>query len=268
MATYAIGDLQGCYDELQALLKKINFNPERDTLWFVGDLVNRGPKSLECVRFVKSLGKSAITVLGNHDLSCLAKWHLKQRPPITLRKLFKAKDAADLMCWLEKQPLAHYDLKQDTLMVHAGIPPPWTLSKTMLCAAELSLMIQSNKRKKFYRCMFGNEPAVWKENLKGFSRLRYITNALTRMRFCTNKGALELKSKASPNRHHKNLQPWFVMAHPLPLPRVIFGHWAALMGQTASKHLIAVDTGCVWGNFLMAYRLEDGKKFKIKALKR
>ncbi len=263
MATYAIGDLQGCYDELQRLLQKIKFNPDKDILWFVGDLVNRGPKSLECLRFVKSLGGGAVTVLGNHDLSCLAKWHLKQPPPITLRKLFKAEDAAELMCWLEKQPLAHYDIKFNTLMVHAGVPPKWTLSQTMLCATELSLTLQSKKKKKYYRHMYGNKPEIWSDKLKGYARLRYITNALTRMRFCTLNGGLDLKTKSSPRHHSKKIKPWFMFEHPLPLPEIIFGHWAALMGKTGSKRYIAVDTGCVWGNYLTAYRLDDGKYFQV-----
>ncbi len=267
MSTYAIGDLQGCFDELQQLLKKIKFNPAKDTLWFVGDLVNRGPKSLECLRFVKSLGSSAITVLGNHDLSCLARWRLKQRPPITLRKLFKAKDAEELMYWLERQPLAHYDIKFNKLMVHAGVPPKWSLSQTMLCATELSLTLQSKKKKKYYRHMYGNKPEFWREKLTGYARLRYITNALTRMRFCTLKGGLDLKTKSSPSHHSKKIKPWFSFDHPLPLPDIIFGHWAALMGKTGSKHFIAVDTGCVWGHNLTAYRLDDGKYFSVKAKK-
>lgn len=265
MATYVIGDLQGCFDELQVLLRKIKFDRETDKLWFAGDLVNRGPKSLDCVRFVKDLGNAAVTVLGNHDLSCLYKWHCKKSPPVTLRKLFRAKDAAELMVWLQKQPIAHYDSNYDVLMVHAGVPPQWSLSQTMVCAAELSRVLNSKKTKKFYQQMYGNKPDTWKSGLKGHKRLRYITNALTRMRYCTTNGALKLESRASPNRIPKGLMRWFDYPHLIPLPKVVFGHWAALMGKTGNKQFIGVDTGCVWGNHLTAYRLDDGKYFKVKA---
>jgi bis(5'-nucleosyl)-tetraphosphatase (symmetrical) len=267
MATYAIGDLQGCFDELQALLKKIKFDPKKDKLWFAGDLVNRGPKSLECVRFVKSLGNSAVTVLGNHDLSCLAKWYCKKPPPIKLRKLFNAKDAKHLMHWLQKQPLAYYDKEFDTLMVHAGVPPAWSLSQTMLAASELKMVLNSKRAKNFYQHMYGNQPDSWKSGLKGNKRLRYITNALTRMRWCTKQGALDLDCKASPSSKPKNLLPWFEFERELALPKVIFGHWAALMGNTGSKQFIGVDTGCVWGHYLTAYRLDDGHRFTLKAMK-
>ncbi len=266
MSTYVIGDLQGCFDELQALLRKIKFNPEIDVVWFAGDLVNRGPKSLECVRFVKSLGNAAVTVLGNHDLSCLYKWTCKKPPPIKLRKLFRANDAKQLMRWLQKQPLAHYDADYDVLMVHAGVPPQWSLSQTMLSAAELNKVLNSKKtKKKFYQNMYGNRPETWKSGLKGHKRLRYITNALTRMRWCSEGGALKLSSRASPQKRPKGLLPWFEFERIMPLPKVVFGHWAALMGKTQSKKFIGVDTGCVWGNYLTAYRLDDGKYFKVKA---
>ena len=265
MSSYVIGDLQGCFDELQLLLKKINFNPKEDKLWFAGDLVNRGPKSLECVRFVKSLGDSAVTVLGNHDLSCLAKWYCNKPPPIKLRKLFKAKDAKQLMHWLQKQPLAYYDYEYDVLMVHAGVPPAWSLSETMLAASELSLVLQSKHAKRFYKKMYGNQPDKWKSGLKGNRRLRYITNALTRMRWCTKQGALDLDCKSAPQSKPKNLLPWFKFQRTLSLPKVVFGHWAALMGETGTKQFIGVDTGCVWGNYLTAYRLEDGRRFMVNA---
>jgi len=266
MSSYVIGDLQGCFDELQSLLKKIKFDPIKDKLWFAGDLVNRGPKSLECVRFVKNLGSSAVTVLGNHDLSCLAKWYCKRPPPIKLQKLFKAKDAAELMRWMRKQPLAHYDSEYDVLLVHAGVPPEWSLSQTMLAASELSLVVNSKHAKKFYQEMYGNQPDRWKSGLKGNTRLRYITNALTRMRWCTKQGALDLDCKSAPKSKPKNLLPWFDFKRNMSLPKVVFGHWAALMGETGTEQFIGVDTGCVWGNYLTAYRLEDGRRFTLKAI--
>jgi len=156
MSTYVIGDLQGCFDELQALLQKIKFNSNKDRVWFVGDLVNRGTQSLQCLRLVKSLGTAAITVLGNHDLSCLYQWYCQQRPPNELQPLFEAADAAELMHWLQKQPLAHYDYEFDVLMVHAGVPPNWSLSQTMSAAAELGMVINSKQAKQFYQNMYGN----------------------------------------------------------------------------------------------------------------
>ncbi len=266
MSTYVIGDLQGCFDELERLIKRIEFDARKDQLWFVGDLINRGPKSLDCLRFVKNLGSSAITVLGNHDLSCLYHWYCKIPPPPSLNSLFQANDAAELMLWLQKQPLAHYDSFYDVLMTHAGVPPSWSLSETMMAASELSIVLNSKQAKNFYNKMYGDLPNQWKSGLKGNKRLRYITNALTRMRWCTRQGALDFRCKSWPIDSSSNLRPWFKFERVMPLPKIVFGHWASLMGNTGSEQFIGVDTGCVWGNYLTAYRLDDNQFFKVDAV--
>jgi len=263
MANYVIGDLQGCYSELEALLKKINFNSKDDILWFVGDLVNRGPQSLECVQFVKALGNNAVTVLGNHDLSCLAKWRLGEDPPKTLQTLFSHADANQLMDWMEQLPLAHYSASLDCLMVHAGVPCTWTLEQTLEAAQELSLVLNSANKIQYYKNMYGDEPAYWSSDLIGQSRLRYITNAFTRMRFCYKDGKMEFQHKMVPSMAPQNLIPWFNLPSPIPRTKILFGHWAALMGVTHNDQFIGLDTGCVWGHYLSAYRIEDGQKFQV-----
>ncbi len=259
MSTYVIGDLQGCFVELRLLIQKIQFRPEKDRLWFVGDLVNRGPHSLACLRFVKELGDSAITVLGNHDLSLLSLWYTRKKPSKSLKQIWQAEDAEELMNWLSGLPLVHYDEKLDCLMVHAGVPAIWSLEQTLNAGKELSDVLKGSDPLTYYQNMWGDQPAQWNDELQGMDRLRYITNALTRMRFCTVDGQLELQNKVASGKQPEDLIPWFELPSRQLKSKIVFGHWASLMGKTGSEQFIGVDTGCVWGNQLTAYCLETNR---------
>lgn len=268
MATYAIGDIQGCLDDLLRLIDTIRFDPAHDQLWFAGDLVNRGHDSLGVLRLVKSLGRSAIVVLGNHDLHLLAAdaGHKKIDKSDELYRVLKAEDRKPLMQWLRMQPLVHYDAQFDAVMVHAGIPPIWSLQEALSYADEVQAVLQGKNCPHFLKAMYGDQPDQWHDKLKGEARLRLITNYLTRMRFCTKKGRIELKSKSSAAEAPKGFAPWFSHpSHKCANHRIIFGHWAALMGNTSSDNFIGVDTGCVWGAELTAYRLDDATFFSVKA---
>ena len=259
MATYAIGDVQGCCDELEYLIEKLNFDPARDCLWFVGDLVNRGPKSLETLRLVKSLGDSAITVLGNHDLHLLALAANPEAPVPDkwLQPVLEAPDGEDIMAWLTKQPLAHYDAEINTLMVHAGIPPGWTLDDVQQRAGEVEAVLQSDAAMDFLRAMYGSKPAIWSEKISGTDRLRFITNALTRIRYCTREGELDFAEKLAPGKQPLHLLPWFELQPEIEQGfRIVFGHWSTL-GLIQTDNIIATDTGCVWGGTLTAVRLDE-----------
>ncbi|MCW8857858.1 MAG: symmetrical bis(5'-nucleosyl)-tetraphosphatase [Kangiella sp.] len=269
MATYAIGDIQGCYDEFRLLLKKIQFNPAHDTLWLAGDLVNRGPKSLQVLQFAYEHQDACQLVLGNHDLSMLASYYTKAKLPkkSELNAIFAADNIKKLMKWLRKQPMAIYDKNLNVLMTHAGVPPQWDLKTTLACAYELeSVLSKKETAKDFFKHMYGNKPALWNPKLEGIERLRYITNAFTRMRFVHHDGTLDFKSKSSPGKQAKGLFPWYELTDIGHQTRVVFGHWAALNGKCPTPNLHALDTGCVWGNKLTALRLEDEKRFRVKAL--
>jgi bis(5'-nucleosyl)-tetraphosphatase (symmetrical) len=259
MAIYAIGDLQGCYDPFRMLLDEIKFDPDADKLWLVGDLVNRGPKSLKTLRFVKSLGDSAITVLGNHDLHLLALASGKIRGDRrfeTLTKILNARDRDELMHWLRHRPLAHYDKSLNTLLVHAGVHPSWTIKKTLARAAEVEEALQGDNYKKLLAEMYGNTPREWSGKLKGYKRLRFIINCLTRMRMLTQKGRLNFAHSAPPHRARKGLVPWFEVDDAAWRgTRVVFGHWSAL-GLVVLPDLISLDSGCIWGRQLTAVRLD------------
>ena len=269
MATYAIGDIQGCYDEFRLLLKKIQFNPAHDSLWLAGDLVNRGPKSLEVLQFAYEHQDVCQLVLGNHDLSLLASYYsqIKLPPKSQFHEIFAAKNIKSLMKWLRQQPMALYDKNLNVLMTHAGVPPQWDLKTTLACAYELEQVLsQKDTATNFFQHMYGNKPALWSNKLEGIQRLRYITNALTRMRFCHHDGSLDFKSKSSPGKQAKGLLPWYELTNINQQTRVVFGHWAALNGECPIPNLHAIDTGCVWGNALRALRLEDEKRFSVKAV--
>jgi len=259
MAIYAIGDLQGCYDPFRKLLDKLRFDPAADTLWLTGDLVNRGPKSLKTLRFVRSLGDSAITVLGNHDLHLLALGSGKA--PIndrfeTLRKTLRANDADELLDWLRHRPLAHYDKSLKTLLVHAGTYPSWSVKKTLARAAEVEEALQGDNFRTLLEKMYGNAPTQWSGDLNGYKRLRFIINCLTRVRMLTAKGRLNLAHSGPPWSARKNLVPWFEFhATAWSGKRIVFGHWSAL-GLIVLPELISLDTGCVWGRQLTAVRLD------------
>lgn len=270
MATYAIGDIQGCYPEFKQLLKDISFRPERDRLWLAGDLVNRGPGSLDVLRLVMDLGTSVQTVLGNHDfhLLAVALGIRKPKRSDTLDKLLKAKDSTDLLAWLGQQPLLHHDPELNFVMTHAGIPPAWSLGQAKALAAEVELEMRSPRQKKLLEKLFGNKPALWKEDLKGYERHRCIVNYLTRMRFCAPDSTLELETKSEASSAPKGFAPWFTYpSQVLKETRILFGHWAALEGHTGIAGIHALDTGCVWGSKLTALRLEDQQVFQVKAQK-
>ncbi|WP_308725321.1 symmetrical bis(5'-nucleosyl)-tetraphosphatase [Metapseudomonas otitidis] len=264
MTTYAVGDLQGCLDPLKCLLDRVAFEPVRDRLWLVGDLVNRGPKSLETLRFLFAMRDSVTCVLGNHDLHLLAVAHNVERlkKSDTLREIIEAPDAGDLLDWLRRQKLVHYDEARDIAMVHAGIPPMWTLAKALKRAAEVEEALLDDARLPlFLEGMYGNDPACWDSDLHGITRLRVITNYFTRMRFCKADGTLDLKSKEGADTAPPGYRPWF--AHPSRKTRgqkIIFGHWAALEGKCNEPGLHALDTGCVWGGTMTLLNIDNGQR--------
>ena len=264
MATYVVGDLQGCFTPLQRLLDRVAFDPAADVLWLTGDLVNRGPQSLACLRFVQGLGDAAVTVLGNHDLHLLAVAYagFKTKRKDTLEEILRAPDRDALLNWLRHRPLMHVDERRRLALVHAGIYPGWTLTQAHVCAQEVEEVLQSADHVDYFRDMYGNEPAIWCDTLEGMPRWRFITNAFTRMRICTPALALELSFKGEVKDIPAGFQPWFEYFQPPEGWRVFFGHWAALGAHTGRDNLVALDSGCVWGRFLTLVRLEDGAIFQ------
>lgn len=263
MAIYAIGDVQGCYTELVHLLDKISFDPARDELWLVGDLVNRGAESLAVLRLVKSLGDRAITVLGNHDLHLLAvaEGAAELHHSDTLDEILNAPDCAELLTWLRNQRMLH--VAGDFVLVHAGLLPGWTIAQAMQLAGEVEMVLRGDDHAKFLAHMYGNQPNAWDDDLTGYKRLRVITNALTRMRICTNSGEMEFRFKAEQHKIPAGYVPWFdVPQRASSQSTVIFGHWSAL-GLIVKDNLIALDTGCLWGGPLTAIRLEDRQVFQV-----
>jgi bis(5'-nucleosyl)-tetraphosphatase (symmetrical) len=271
MSTYVIGDLHGCLDELQLLLEKISFNKETDLLWFTGDLIIGGNKSLETLRFIKNLENNVICVLGNHDLTLLglavANIKMKEHIIKEFEPILNSPDKKEIVSWLRQLPLLHYDEKYNTLLVHAGIAPQWTIEKAINLAKEVEDIIQSEHATDFFLNMFGNKPEIWNDNLINWERARCITNYLTRLRFCSKEGHMNLLEKGPPHTPPPNLMPWYSVPNRLSKnTRIIFGHWAALEGEAKENNIVAIDTGCMWGNYLSAIRLEDNKIFKIKSL--
>ncbi len=266
MSTYAIGDIQGCYDELQQLLKKIKFDPAKDTLWFTGDLVNRGPRSLETLRFVKGLGDRAVTVLGNHDLHLLAVWQHKHKHFSSnegLEPIFEADDGEALLQWLRQQPLMHYDVELDYAMMHAGLPPQWSRKEALKLAAEVEKVLRGKKFHEFLGHMYGNKPSRWSENLEGWDRLRFIVNCFTRLRLCNDQGKLELKHKGKVKDAPEGFRPWFEHENRRSRKqRLVFGHWSAL-GLYQGNNVNGIDTGCLWGGSLSALKLETAEVISL-----
>lgn len=264
MAVYAVGDLQGCLDPLKCLLERVRFDPARDRLWLVGDLVNRGPKSLETLRFLYSIRESLVCVLGNHDLHLLAVAHNieRLRKADTLREIIDAPDSAELLDWLRRQKLLHHDEERDIALVHAGIPPQWTLKKALKRAVEVEEALQDDARLPlFLDGMYGNEPDKWDKDLHGAARLRVITNYFTRMRFCRADGTLDLKSKEGLDTAPPGFAPWFsIPGRKTRGQKIIFGHWAALEGNCHEPGLFALDTGCVWGGAMTLLNIDSGER--------
>jgi bis(5'-nucleosyl)-tetraphosphatase (symmetrical) len=262
MAIYAIGDVQGCCDELERLLASLHIDPARDELWFVGDLVNRGPRSLDTLRLVRSLGNQATVVLGNHDihLIALAFGNRGKAEDHELADVLDAPDGHELVDWLRQQPLAHYRPELNTLMVHAGVPPQWNPLLTVKLAREVEQALRSRNCAEYIRGLYGDEPARWSPGLVGQDRLRFITNCLTRMRYCAADGTLDLKENGPPGLQPPGLRPWFDMpGRQTATVRVVFGHWASL-GLLQRENLLGIDTGCVWGRRLTAVRLDGPAK--------
>ncbi|MHB0776372.1 symmetrical bis(5'-nucleosyl)-tetraphosphatase [Halomonas sp. WWR20] len=263
MTTYAIGDLQGCFVEFEALLTRLAFNPERDRLWLAGDLVNRGPASLECLRAVKRLGDSAKVVLGNHDLHLLAVAHgmARAKRSDTLEAVLEAPDRVELLDWLRMQPLLVTDSALDAVMVHAGLLPQWSLERTCRLAAEAEAILHGDRLVDFLAVMYGNLPARWSDDLEGVDRWRFIVNVLTRMRFIAADGTLDFSAKEGLDSAPAGFAPWFTYPRDDD-PRIIFGHWAALEGHApdATVRAEALDTGCVWGGPLTALNLTTGER--------
>jgi len=260
MAIYAIGDVQGCYAELCRLLEKINFDEAADTLWFCGDLVNRGPQSLHTLRFVKSLGSGAVTVLGNHDLHLLALYHSAKQPSPkdSLYALLNSPDCDELMSWLQSRPMLHYDASLETLLVHAGVHPAWSLKLAMSLAQELETVLGGETGKAFFQHMYGDQPDTWSDRLEAMDRWRCITNVFTRMRFFDARQKMNFSAKGGPTQHAgEGLTPWFELEAALaPQIRVLFGHWSTLAVGNYGRH-VALDAGCVWGGRLAALKIDS-----------
>ena len=269
MARYAVGDLQGCHREFVALLERLAFNPATDQLWLAGDLVNRGPGSLECLREVHALGDAARVVLGNHDLHLLAvaRGGASTKRSDTLDAILAAPERETLLDWLQQQPLAVAE--NDQLMVHAGLLPQWSCEQALGVAAEVQSRLTGPGGGAFLEQMYGNQPACWRDDLDGIERLRVIVNAFTRMRFIDADGCLDFVAKEGLDSAPAGFAPWF--SYPRhDDPQIIFGHWAALAGQTPGSRIRAeaLDTGCVWGGRLTALNLDSGERISVPSRQR
>ena len=280
MALYFVGDIQGCLTELKALLCQVNFDANVDELWLVGDLVARGPHSLETLRFIKSLGESAKTVLGNHDLHLLATYAglKKAKRNDRLDDLLNAPDVDSLMNWLAQQPLIRKIPTENTYMSHAGLSPQWSIKVAVEQAEIAHQYLISEHRNHWLSLMYGEQPNSWNHAISAEEKFRYTINSLTRMRYCISReisgagelaetdGDLEFQCKESPNEAPKNLAPWFTLTK-LPFDASwVFGHWAALMGECEAEDIYALDTGCVWGEHMTLLRWKDKKIFQQKAI--
>jgi bis(5'-nucleosyl)-tetraphosphatase (symmetrical) len=268
VATYAVGDIQGCYDEFARLLEKVRFDTASDRLWIVGDLINRGPDSLGVIRLVRSLGDAAVTVLGNHDLHLLAIRYGGHRvlPSDTFQDVIEAHDSAAVHEWLRHRPLLVCDEGLGYVMTHAGVPHIWSLEDARRYAAEVEAVMQGPDFERFFASMYGNRPDCWSDDLSGMDRWRVITNYLTRMRLVDVSGRLDFSHKGSLATAPRGWYPWYQLRARNPLPvKIVFGHWAAIEGETAEPDVIALDTGCVWGRALTALCFETGKLVSVLA---
>jgi len=257
MAEYAIGDVQGCFGELRLLLNKIGFDPRHDRVYFVGDIVNRGPQSLETLRFIKNMGESAVTVLGNHDLHLLSVAYgaSKTKRRDTFGDILGAPDRDGLLDWLRMRPLLH--LTSEFYLIHAGLPPQWDMETAARCAREVETVLRGDAAGEFFQIMYGDKPDRWSEKLEGWPRLRFITNCFTRLRYCDRNGVLDMKEKGAPgSQESPYLMPWFkVQGRASESAKIIFGHWSTL-GYHVEQNCHCLDTGCLWGGKLTAMRLD------------
>ena len=258
MAVYAVGDVQGCYDQLRRLVDRLAFDPDQDCLWLTGDLVNRGAGSLDVLRYVRSLGSAAISVLGNHDLTLLAVRHgqVKLRKKDTFGDVLGAEDCDELLHWLRHRPMVHRDATLGWTMVHAGFVPQWDIELALACAGELERVLRSASFRAFLGHMYGDVPDQWSDDLEGFDRLRFITNCLTRLRFCDLQGRIAMKEKGEPGSQPAEFHPWFdVTWRRTAGESIVFGHWA-MLGLHLGERVLGLDTGCAWGGRLSAARLD------------
>jgi bis(5'-nucleosyl)-tetraphosphatase (symmetrical) len=275
MSIYLVGDIQGCYSELTALLKQVSFDSEVDQLYVAGDLVARGPDSLATLRFIKSLKDSAKVVLGNHDLHLLAVYAgiKKVKKQDRLDALLAADDIDELMNWLAQQPLLQKIGKDNAFMSHAGISPQWTLAEAIEQAKLAELRLRSSDRNAWLSLMYGEKPNDWKQAKSEIEKFRYTVNAFTRMRYCYKNKNLEFESKSDPSTIQKSPQsnitllPWYELSSTINVTPWVFGHWAALMGECSHNNIYPLDTGCVWGNHLTLLRWHDKKTFTEPAHK-
>ena len=263
MAIYFVGDIQGCFSELDALLTQVGFSNNNDQLYIAGDLVARGPNSLETLRFIKSLGDNAKVVLGNHDLHLLAVYQgiKRENQHDLLSSLLSSPDAPSLMQWLIQQPLIQKLPNEETYMSHAGLSPQWTPAIAIEQAKIAHQHLTSSASNTWLNNMYGEQPSNWLLANDELEQFRFTVNSLTRMRFCQADGSLDFKCKESPTDAPKELSPWFEFGHIGEKTNWIFGHWAALMGQCGAKNLYALDTGCVWGQHMTMIRWHDKKIF-------
>ncbi|MDP5142517.1 symmetrical bis(5'-nucleosyl)-tetraphosphatase [Rheinheimera baltica] len=268
MATYVIGDLQGCFDALQRLLCHVNYQPEHDKLWFCGDLVARGPQSLQCLQFVKSLGEAAVTVLGNHDLHLLACYYgvseIKKQD--LLQPVFESPELESIVNWLRQQPLLHVSADQRFMMVHAGLAPAWSLQQAITMTQEVQTQLKTDPLP-ILQNMYGNKPEHFHDATTEQLRWRFTINSCTRIRFCRQDGSLELKEKGHP-RNQEQLVPWYEFWRNKLQAELFFGHWAALNGYSPIINIHALDTGCIWGNALTAYCIETQQRYSVAGLAR
>lgn len=273
MAVYAVGDVQGCFDELQQLLRRVGYRRGSDRLWFVGDLVNRGPKSLDVLRFVAELGDDARVVLGNHDLNlvAIAAGARKLRSRDTVQQILDASDGDALIDWLTRQPLLVREHGIPYTMTHAGLPPQWDVDEAARRAGEVESALAGEHRTDFLQHMYGDNPARWKSKLTGWKRLRFITNALTRIRYVDTEGRLDFNQSGPPGSQPDSLVPWFESTGRRSHGEaIVFGHWATLQIEQALDpvhRVFHLDTGCVWGGRLTALRLDDGRYFSVPGWK-
>ena len=276
MTAYIIGDVQGCYDPLQRLLEKIRFDESRDTIWFTGDIVNRGPDSLKVIQFIYQHRAVIKTILGNHDLTLLAV--AKGSVPFqaerhTFSDILEHSQREEYLDWLLHCPLAHFDQQNQILLVHAGVVPQWDVAEALSLAQEVEQRLVSDDCAELLHHLYGNTPLQWSPDLQGWERYRFIVNVLTRIRFCTPEGKLDLVTKEGAHAAPPGYVPWFTAPRLVARLKesgikIVFGHWAALEGKTSQAWAVGLDTGCVWGNQLTAYAVESGSRFCIDCPRR